>query len=389
MGSGGSLPTGCNGYCSTRCGGQPTIVGMGDDVYPQKHVNWDSGDGRVLADGAVPEWIGALSPSLAGEQAVQAAEAWAQCAEDLRKHTRLFVQRAVCGVFCRRVDQSTGRSVQAKYRLDEAATTLIVEELAAPEVCCLVQECRLAKVRNIWVCADSALARRIHGTTRTGTADADLACVLVIDDPDGMIAIVERSSEAREEFLDCMAVLIAAQRLQSEPELARCLLPGRLPPPEARLRPLGRSLQSMHLSGPVCVWLARVGDDLIASASVPEGSGGDDIEPEHQPPAVHAEKGLDHPMLTPQLTSSVPNVVPLTCSDIMGARGSPKRPGSRVEGPSLAPQSPGIVCAAAAGLGAGPHAPALACHGVEFSPSPRPLSLPLGDVNAEQIHTIL
>lgn len=379
MGSGTSFTIGCSDCCSTRCGAPPAILGMGDDVCSP------SRPGRNFADEAVPEWIMALAPSLAGEEAVHAAEAWAQCAEDLRERARLFAQRAVCGVSCRVVDQRSGHSTQAKYTLDGAATTLTVEALVASEGCRIVQECRLGKVQNIWVCADSALARRLHGSTRQGAAEADLACLLVIDVPDGMIAIVERGSEAREEFLDCMSVLIAAQRLRSMPELAMCLLPGGLPPPEARLRPLGRSLQSIHLSGPICVWLARVGGDALLATS-PKGLGRGEVEAEYlHLPALDAEEGSDPPMLTPWWTSSAP-VVPLMDSNSHGVCASPKCPSGQLLKHMSGPQSLGTVAAAAGGLGAEPHAPVLVCRGVGFIPSPPPLSPPPDNVSAQGKH---
>jgi len=239
---------------------------LGDDVCPPERPHWELA-GQSTSEDGLPEWVAAMVPGLAGEEASKAATAWARYAEELRGRTRAFVRRAVGGAPCRLVDQQTGRAPHAKYRLDERATKLTVEELPIATVAgCSrrrFQECCLARVRNIWVCSDSALARRVHGGLRQGTVDADLACLLLIDDPAGPFAIVERGAEAREEFLDCMAVLIATQRLRSEPELTRCLLPDRLPPPEAQLRPVGRSLQSVHLSGPICLWLANVGEDVM------------------------------------------------------------------------------------------------------------------------------
>lgn len=67
-------------------------------------------------------------------------------------------------------------------------------------------------------------------------------------------------------FLDCMAALISAQRLRNEPEVACCRRPKGAPPPEARLRPFGKSLQSAHISGPICVWLAQAAEDLLPSS---------------------------------------------------------------------------------------------------------------------------
>jgi len=210
----------------------------------------------------IPEWLAQLSPGLVAEEAAIAAKEWARVAQDLRRRTRKFVHNAWVGVPCRILDQVSGKGLQASYVLDEDAAALMVNEHQVPGRCARDHLCALADVRNIWVCADSALARRWHGSIH-GMADSNLACLVLLDAPTGPLGLVMRSSEAREDFLDCLAVLISAQRLRSEPGLARCDLPGGLPPPEAQLRPPGRSLQSVHLSGPICAWLARVGEELL------------------------------------------------------------------------------------------------------------------------------
>lgn len=215
----------------------------------------------------VPEWLAQLAPNLPAEEAVAAAKEWAQCAHDLKRRTRTFVRNAWVGLPCRvlasaRFPPSKGNP--ATMLLDEDATCLVVSEQAqAPNAPGREYRCSLVDIRNIWLCADSALARRWHGVLGGGAADADLSCLALLDMPAGPLGVVLRSSEAREEFLDCIAVLIATQRLRSEPGLARCELPGGLPPPEAQLRPPGRSLQSVHLSGPICPWLAAVAEDLL------------------------------------------------------------------------------------------------------------------------------
>jgi len=91
----------------------------------------------------------------------------------------------------------------------------------------------------------------------------DAARVMLIDTPTRTLSLIVRSVEAREEFLDCMAVLIAVQRMHGEPDLVACNLSGGPPLPEAQLRPHGHSLQSMHLAGPICSWLAGVCASLI------------------------------------------------------------------------------------------------------------------------------
>lgn len=271
----GQYPASC---CGSKCG-QPTIVSIGDDVCPPRHAGPDGDPGLGAAD-ALPEWLSELAPSLMGEQAERAADAWVQCGEELRRRTRQFARRATCGVPCWFIDQRGGRTQPASYILDEALESFFVETVGPSEVHPwepngpsaadyrdgptrhVASECQIAEIRNIWICADAELARRVHGTLRHG-CDADLACVMLIDGPSGPIGLVERSTEAREEFLDCMAVLISAQRLRNEPDVACCRRVEGPPPPEARLRPFGQSLQSAHISGPICVWLAQAAEDLL------------------------------------------------------------------------------------------------------------------------------
>eukprot|EP00929_Paragymnodinium_shiwhaense_P101866 TRINITY_DN65061_c0_g1_i1.p1 TRINITY_DN65061_c0_g1~~TRINITY_DN65061_c0_g1_i1.p1 ORF type:complete len:449 (+),score=79.80 TRINITY_DN65061_c0_g1_i1:170-1516(+) len=134
-------------------------------------------------------------------------------------------------------------------------------------------EARLADIHNVWLCTDSELARRAHRFLRHGSLDADPGCMMLIDVPSGPIGIVERTAQAREDMLDCLAPLIAAERLRQTPEIARCRTAG-LPPPEAKLRAPGRSLQSAHLFGPICAWLAQVGEDALESVCKPDSPTG-------------------------------------------------------------------------------------------------------------------
>lgn len=224
----------------------------------------------------LPEWLSELAPSLKGEEAERAVDAWTRCGEELRRRTRQFVRRATCGVPCWLIDQRGRRTVPCSYLLDGPLEILQVESAGPIEKTNAIlghssrdggtrhvaHECRVSEIRNIWICADNELARRAHGTLRHG-CDADLACVMLIDAPSGPVGLVERSPDAREEFLDCMAVLVAAQRIRNEPEVACCRRTEGPPPPEARLRPYGKSLQSSYVTGPICLWLARAAEDLL------------------------------------------------------------------------------------------------------------------------------
>jgi len=239
---------------------------MPDDAPPPVQCAAGGADDPLSSqwEESIPEWIAALSPGLPAADAATVAKEWTACAVDLARQVISFVPNASRGQPCRLLCQATGKAVPATYTLTSNLRTLCVEGEAPHDRLGEVHECQLADMRNIWVCADSALARRVHGSIHSDL-DADLACVVLIDVPSGPLGLVMRSSEAREEFLDCMAVLIAFQRLRTDPGLPRCALPGGLPPPEARLRPFGRSLQSEHLSGPICVWLARVGEDVLTN----------------------------------------------------------------------------------------------------------------------------
>lgn len=223
-------------------------------------------------DDPIPEWLAKLAPNLPREAVVQAAEAWARCAEDLRRRTRLFVRRAICGVPCRHIDPKTGCWMPARYIFDEAVTTIFIEEIVIPGKFQVAQQCCLKNVQNIWIRADSDLVRRVHGALCFDLVDTELDFAVLIDAPTGLIGLVERSLDAREEFLDCMAVLIATRRLDSEPELTHQCLPGGPPMPEAELRLKGHSLRSMHLHGPICAWLAKAGEDLPPPQPPPNGS---------------------------------------------------------------------------------------------------------------------
>jgi len=217
---------------------------------------------------AVPEWLADLAPHLAGTERERAAEAWAECRDDFFRRAQVFVHQASAGVNCDLLDQENHEILPARYSLDESALSLCVEaEVASKSPSARVPErlqhhCRLAEVRNIWVCSDSELARRACEGARH-TAQAAEARVLLIDALSGPVAIMEMSEEAMDVFLDGMAVLIAAQRLRSEPEVACRRWNTGPPPPEACLRPLGKSLRSTHLAGPICSWLAQVGEDVL------------------------------------------------------------------------------------------------------------------------------
>mmetsp|Transcript_69963 Transcript_69963/g.130796 ORF Transcript_69963/g.130796 Transcript_69963/m.130796 type:complete len:302 (+) Transcript_69963:121-1026(+) len=286
--------------CGAKCG-IPQIVSIGDDNRMPDMAGQTAGQGGYghATASNVPDWLGTLAPSLAGEEAVQAAEAWVRCREELRRRSRAFLVRAASGAPCRLVDQRRGVCHMARYTIsadldilhvEEEASTGVGDELITEEDCCL------ADVRNIWVCTDSELARRARGVVHKFLADADpesdqeycktvfpeyAECVLLIDAPSGPLCIVEKTPEAQEEFLDTMAVLISMQRARTQVD-GQVLAPGGPPPPEVQLRPLGRSLQSAHLTGPIGVWLAEVGDGLATLPLASEGEGDDELPPKEQ-----------------------------------------------------------------------------------------------------------
>ncbi|CAK0817575.1 unnamed protein product, partial [Prorocentrum cordatum] len=152
---------------------------------------------RCSAESGADEaaWLPAgIAPRLSGAEAARAAREWASRAEGLRRRTLLFLRRTSGGSPCRLVDQQTGLAAPARYRVEDGGAVLVVEELGSAPSREKAFRCKLADVRNIWVCSDSELARRAHGALRRGAADAHLACVLLIDAPAGPLALVERSS---------------------------------------------------------------------------------------------------------------------------------------------------------------------------------------------------
>eukprot|EP00913_Durusdinium_trenchii_P030251 g28341.t1 len=79
----------------------------------------------------------------------------------------------------------------------------------------------LADIRNLWLCSDSELARRAHQALAPFAVaeEAELACLVLLDGARWPLPLLLRSSEAREDFLDCMSVLIAAHRQRLEKKL--------------------------------------------------------------------------------------------------------------------------------------------------------------------------
>lgn len=227
---------------------------------PLNHLqSLDSGlEEDIQSSVDIPDWLQALAPGLTGEDALRAALAWERCGEELSRQTQRFASQALAGVPCRLVERGSG--FPAKYSLNEKLSVLAIEDCRASDSKRRGLEVELAQIRNLWVCADNELARRTQGLSpQAPAAEARMACLVLVDGPSAPLGLVLRSSEAREEFLDCMAVLIAAQRMKLDPQLAGLSQqPTWLPAPEVpTLRPFGSSLLSKHLSGPLCSWLAR------------------------------------------------------------------------------------------------------------------------------------
>ncbi|OLQ04727.1 hypothetical protein AK812_SmicGene12165 [Symbiodinium microadriaticum] len=168
-------------------------------------------DAKIFPE--LPEWLHQIAPTAEGEEALLLASAWSQYHEELSQRVRRFVDSALRGVACR------------------------VAEVAGLENGVLrKRHFWLADLRNLLVCADSELARRTHKTLSPYEPRLHLYL------------------EAREEFLDCLGVLIAAHRQRQETMAEQ--LPVWLPQPEAAgLRPPNFSLRSGHLSGALAAWL--------------------------------------------------------------------------------------------------------------------------------------
>ncbi|CAJ1331761.1 unnamed protein product [Effrenium voratum] len=241
-----------------------TATGIGDELSlmpPRKRQ--DTVSRKSMPQ--MPEWMKQMAPGVDGEEALQVVSAWEQFKEDLTRRTKAFVESAASGLPCRVAEP--GHCAAAVAALDFECTTLTVTRVEegdqrAPRVF------RLADLRNLWLCSDSELARRAHCALSPFALaeEAELACLVLLDGSAKPLALVLRSSEAREDFLDCMAVLIAAQRREdAEP-------PAWLPKPDpAGLRPYGCSLRSCHLTGPLGAWLASCAPAARCSESPGKG----------------------------------------------------------------------------------------------------------------------
>lgn len=211
-----------------------------------------------LREEPIPDWLEDVLPGLPLKDGPRAAKEWTHSWERLATHSSQFITGAAAGCPCRFFDVATAKSRPAAYSVNKEATHLRVrlsETVVAGGNEDLVHDLR--DIKNIWVCSDSPVARKFHGSVR-GAEEADLSCLVLLDVPSGPFALIMRSSEARERFIDGMAVFIAARRLLQDDSVTRCGIPGGVPPPEARVRPVGRSLHSVHLTGPICAWLAKI-----------------------------------------------------------------------------------------------------------------------------------
>lgn len=207
--------------------------------------------------------------------------AWEQYREELTRRTRHFVELVLSGLQCR-VINGPGLCAGATATLDPNLTTLTISD--CPDSGGRQRYFWLADIRNLWLCSDSELARRAHQALAPFAVaeEAELACLVLLDGARWPLPLLLRSSEAREDFLDCMSVLIAAhrQRLEKDkPPPQHAWLPK---PDLTGLRPQGCSLRSCHLAGPLSAWLATCAPSpgacaaqshTLAGQSAPESPG--------------------------------------------------------------------------------------------------------------------
>jgi len=202
----------------------------------------------------IPDWMKALTPAFDSSEALLLLSAWEQFREDLKRRTQNFVDTVLVGLPCRVVN-GPGKCIQAKATLDLHLTTLTVSDCELNQQRCFW----LADIRNLWLCSDSELARRAHQALAPFAVaeEAELACLVLLDGASQPLPLLLRSSEAREDFLDCMSVLIAAHRQRLEKDKPPPPQPAWLPKPDlAGLRQYGCSLRSSHLAGALSIWLA-------------------------------------------------------------------------------------------------------------------------------------
>eukprot|EP00439_Symbiodinium_sp_Y106_P029699 s2764_g3.t1 len=255
---GQSRPSVCSCHCChAKSALEPIGAHNGDEVSLMSigKAKQASEDVKIFPE--LPEWLHQIAPMAEGEEALLLASAWSQYHEELTQRVRRFVDSALRGVACRvaEVAGPGSKCAGATFFLDPGLTTLTLQDRLENGVL-RKRHFWLADLRNLLVCADSELARRTHRTLSPYAVpeEALLACLVLLDGAAAPAAVVLPSAEAREEFLDCLGVLIAAHRQRQEPVAEQ--LPVWLPQPEAAgLRPPNFSLRSGHLSGALAAWL--------------------------------------------------------------------------------------------------------------------------------------
>jgi len=219
------------------------------------------------------------SPSFGGDardisDVADGIESWPERSRSLiaayRQNLHVFLDRAECGVRCRAVFAQSARPRLATYMCHLPTGTLRIVPIASTVD--QMRSFRIAGICNVSLSGEeSAVSGTASGYMKFDTSDGDFSLLLE----------EVGAEEAQENFLDCIAVLIATLRARAkccgEPppcdvaigcpraELLQAWEPADSKASEglASLRPRGRSLLAEHLTGHAGALLSAIGEAVV------------------------------------------------------------------------------------------------------------------------------
>lgn len=242
----------------------------------------------------------AISPNVAADHAPGSPALPVPPLDAYRDRLRNFIRRTECGVRCRVCTPTAVGSRLATYMYHvHTGTIRIIPIASGPDE---VISIRLTGICNIWVDSDEAgdrcgIVKPMEvwpQASDTGTAPPQLFGTSLdgfmhLDTCDGHVALIERDADAREEFLDCVAALIATARHRARMRgerppsgrhggsprqelLSAWRPPGERSAPPARsfeaLRPKGASLTAEFLTGAAGDLLTQVGEAIVPDVTL-------------------------------------------------------------------------------------------------------------------------
>mmetsp|Transcript_11869 Transcript_11869/g.31350 ORF Transcript_11869/g.31350 Transcript_11869/m.31350 type:complete len:202 (-) Transcript_11869:8-613(-) len=189
--------------CSDKQGDEVTLSALnpgGAGPYPYAHD-----DEHV--DGDLAPWAQAEPPMTEEEHAAERAR--------LQETVSRFAQRAVSGFPCTYVREVTGEVVRARYQVTRSLQSLVIVADSQPEL-----ECPVADIQDIYSClgdGESVFPREV--LTLVQPHQRDLLLMVVYTSEDGhplRFCLLEDTPESRDNFLECMRVLVVYAQAKDE-----------------------------------------------------------------------------------------------------------------------------------------------------------------------------